>query len=196
MVEKVKPLLHKASAYNAGDLGSIPGPGRSPGGGNGNPLQHSCLENLMDWQATVHGIAESDTTERLHFHFFTFSVCEHFTFWACGYIYGYFGASRKSLKDTVSYSWFLEDKDQSFLSFVISLRFFPLQLPVGTLCQNFLPSHQVFSCTWSPSTNYFIVSLPPKQLWASLNTGCLFCKIKILSWTKYKFQSGIKYIFH
>ena len=38
----------KASAYNVGDLGSIPGSGRSPGEGNGNPLQHSCLENPMD----------------------------------------------------------------------------------------------------------------------------------------------------
>ena len=38
----------KASAYNAGDLGLIPGLGRSPGEGNGNPLQYSCLENLMD----------------------------------------------------------------------------------------------------------------------------------------------------
>ena len=61
----------KASAYNAGDLGSIPGSGRSPGEGNGNPLQYSCLENPMDrgaWQATVHGLSkESDTTERLLF---------------------------------------------------------------------------------------------------------------------------------
>ena len=51
----------KASACNAGDLGSIPGSGRSPGEGNGNPLQCSCLENLKDgvaWQATVHGVAE------------------------------------------------------------------------------------------------------------------------------------------
>ena len=38
----------KASAYNAGDLGSIPGLGRSPGEGNGNPLQYSCLENSVD----------------------------------------------------------------------------------------------------------------------------------------------------
>ena len=54
----------KASACNVGDLGSISGLGRSPGKGNGNPLQYSCLENSMDrgaWRATVHGIAESQT---------------------------------------------------------------------------------------------------------------------------------------
>ena len=46
---------------NAGDLGPIPGLGRSPGEGNGYPLQYSCLENSMDrgaWQATVHGVAK------------------------------------------------------------------------------------------------------------------------------------------
>ena len=61
----------KASASNAEDPGSIPGLGRSPGEGNGNPLQYSCLENPMDkgaWQATVpRGRKESDTTEQLHF---------------------------------------------------------------------------------------------------------------------------------
>ena len=59
----------KASAYNAGELGSIPELGRSPGAGNGNPLQYSCLENPMDrgvWRATVHGVTESDTTEQLN----------------------------------------------------------------------------------------------------------------------------------
>ena len=50
----------KESACNTGDLGSIPGLGRSPGEGNGNPLQYSCLENPMDrgaWRAIVHGVA-------------------------------------------------------------------------------------------------------------------------------------------
>ena len=54
----------KASACSAGDLGSIPGSGRSPGEGNGNPLQCSCPENPMDggaWWATVHGAAKSWT---------------------------------------------------------------------------------------------------------------------------------------
>ena len=60
----------KESVCNAGDLGLIPGLGRPPGEGNGNPLQYSCLENPMDsgtWRATVHGVAkESDTTEDAH----------------------------------------------------------------------------------------------------------------------------------
>ena len=63
----------KASTYNAGDLGLIPGSGRSPGEGNGNPLQDSCLENPMDggaWWATVHGVAKSQT--RLSDFTFTF----------------------------------------------------------------------------------------------------------------------------
>ena len=54
----------KASACNAEDPGSIPGSGRSPGEGNGNRLQYSCLENSMDggaWWATVHGITKSQT---------------------------------------------------------------------------------------------------------------------------------------
>ena len=54
----------KASVYNAGDPGSIPGLGRSPGEGNGNSLQYSCLENTIDggaWWATVHGVAKSRT---------------------------------------------------------------------------------------------------------------------------------------
>ena len=58
-------LLYE-SACSAGDLGSIPGLERSPGKGNGNLLQYSCLKNPMDrgaWQAIVHRVAESDMTE-------------------------------------------------------------------------------------------------------------------------------------
>ena len=53
-----------ASEGDVGDAGSIPGSGRSPGGGNGNPLQHSCLENPTDrgaWQVIVHRVAKSQT---------------------------------------------------------------------------------------------------------------------------------------
>ena len=59
MAQTVKNLL-----ANAGDAGSILGSGRSPGGGHGNPLQYSCLENPMDrgaWWATVHGVPKSQT---------------------------------------------------------------------------------------------------------------------------------------
>ena len=67
------PSLGKASAYNVGDPGSIPRSGRSPGEGDGNPLQYSCLEspwteNPGRLQST--GSQESDTTEWLHFHFY------------------------------------------------------------------------------------------------------------------------------
>ena len=59
----------RAGAGAARDPGSIPGSGRSPGGGNGNPLQYSCLENPMDRGAqwvTIHGVAELDMTEHTH----------------------------------------------------------------------------------------------------------------------------------
>ena len=55
-------LLVQESTFNAGDLGSIPGLGRSPGEGKGNPLQYSCLENPMDrgaWRATVRWVAKA-----------------------------------------------------------------------------------------------------------------------------------------
>ena len=61
----------KESACSVGDLGLIPGSGRSPGEGNSTPLQYSCLENPMDrgaWRATVHGVAGSDMTEGLTQH--------------------------------------------------------------------------------------------------------------------------------
>ena len=67
----------RASAYNAGDPDSIPASGRSPGEGNGNPLQYSYLENPMDggaWYATIHGVAKSRT--RLSDFTFTFLLDE------------------------------------------------------------------------------------------------------------------------
>ena len=60
LVVKIPP----ASAGDTRDMGSIPGSGRSPGGGNGNPLQYSCLKNSMDrgaYQVTAHGVAKSQT---------------------------------------------------------------------------------------------------------------------------------------
>ena len=84
-----------ASAEDAGDAGSSLGLGRFPGGGNGNPLQYSCLENPKDsgaWRATVHGVAKSQTRLNTHtcttkkriFHFqFTINLQQHplFFFW-------------------------------------------------------------------------------------------------------------------
>ena len=63
----------KESACNAGDQGSVPGSGRSPGEGNGNPLQYSCLENSMDRGAlwapcSLWGLEELDMTEQLTAH--------------------------------------------------------------------------------------------------------------------------------
>ena len=58
----VPPATAPASAGDIRDTGSIPGSGRSPGGGHGNPLQYSCLDNFMDrgaWWATVHGVTKS-----------------------------------------------------------------------------------------------------------------------------------------
>ena len=74
VTKNTKPLMHKkwlpggsdgkVSAYNVGDLGSIPGSRRSSGEGNGNPLQYCCLENPMDggaWWAAICGVAQSWT---------------------------------------------------------------------------------------------------------------------------------------
>ena len=74
----------KASACSAGDLGSIPGSGRSPGEGNGNPLQYSCLENPTDgrgWWATIHGVAKS----RKRLSNFTFTFNGQMAVWPMGY---------------------------------------------------------------------------------------------------------------
>ena len=74
-LKKKKFLLPK----NAGDVGLILGSGRSPGEGNVNPLQYSCLENTMDrgaWWAMVHGVAkQSDMTQGLKIHITTTHIC-------------------------------------------------------------------------------------------------------------------------
>ena len=60
----VKSMPHNATAGDPRDVGSVPGLGRSPGGGHGNPLQYSCLENPMDkgaWWATVHRVTKNQT---------------------------------------------------------------------------------------------------------------------------------------
>ena len=79
----------KESTYNAGDPCSIPGSGRSPGEGNGNPLQYSGLENPMDrgaWWATVHGVAKSQTElSNVHFHFENLSNLCHKLLCVCLY---------------------------------------------------------------------------------------------------------------
>ena len=64
-----------ATAGEARDVGSIPGLRRFPGGGHSNPLQYSCLENLMDrraWRATVYGFAKTEVTEHMHRHISVF----------------------------------------------------------------------------------------------------------------------------
>ena len=81
-------LDDKASAYNAGDLGSMPGSGRSPGEGNSNPLLYSCLENPMDgetWQAILHRVAKS----RTRLSDFTLHICVCICVCVYTYIYIY-----------------------------------------------------------------------------------------------------------
>ena len=76
-----------ASAGDAGDSGLIPGPRRS-GGGNGYPLQHSCLENPMNrgaWWAAVHGVTELDVTKHTHTHCDQ-GLCENLTVTQCNYL--------------------------------------------------------------------------------------------------------------
>ena len=80
-VQLLSGSVVKNPPANEGDVGLIPGSGRSPGGGHGNPLQYFCLENSMlrgAWWASVHGVTQSDTTEQLSAHWRA-GVCHPFT---------------------------------------------------------------------------------------------------------------------
>ena len=80
-------LSSKESAWNAGNAGSIPGLGRSPGEGNSTPFLYSCLGNPMDrgaWRAMVHGVTESDTTGWLNNN--KMHVCVYVVGYCCCYV--------------------------------------------------------------------------------------------------------------
>ena len=80
-----------ATAEDTGDMGSIPGSERSPGEGNGNPLQYSCLGNPMDrgaWQVAVHGVTKVlDTTYRLNNHLLMFQLINSWSLLKNSYIF-------------------------------------------------------------------------------------------------------------
>ena len=94
---------------NAGDSSSIPGSGRSPGEGNGNEHQYSCLENPRDrgaWRATVHGVAkESDSTKA------TIWICNH-RFWRSKHVHGLRRNDPKTGHSPYHRCWIQEDKKQ------------------------------------------------------------------------------------
>ena len=93
-------LSGKESSCNAGatgDRSSIPGSERSPGGGHGNPLQYSCLENLMDrgaWQATVQGVAKTGYSPWGHKELDTIEMTEHTCMCICAYTHTHIYISR------------------------------------------------------------------------------------------------------
>ena len=79
-----------ANAVDVRDVGSIPGLGRSPGGGNGNPLQCSCLENSMDrgaWQATVHGVKKSQTGLSTHTMYISYNWPYEISMYISGHVW-------------------------------------------------------------------------------------------------------------
>ena len=118
---------------SAGDLGSVPGLGRSPGEWNGNPLQDSCLENPMDrgaWLTSVHGVVESDITEWLtHTH-------PHVISSGIGYVP--FSISYPTLRLRLNVC-----KSLNFLLSSVCFSFFLPELNSGLL--TYLPLHSFFS---------------------------------------------------
>ena len=101
----------KESASNAGDPRTIPGLGRSPGEGNGYPLQYFCLENSMDrgaWRATVYRISESQTRlSNQHLHFF------HVSDALLSYMYTSFNSHNSALKQKLLILFYKEKQDFS-----------------------------------------------------------------------------------
>ena len=93
----------KASVYNVGDLGLIPGSGRSPGEGNGNPLRYYCLDNPTDggaWKATVHGIAKCWTQlSNFTFTLWIHRSCRYRRIFTGIYNIGAKGSKKLSIKD-------------------------------------------------------------------------------------------------
>ena len=122
----------KASACNAGDPGSIPGLGRSPGEENGNPLQYSCLENPMDggarW-ATVHKVTKSQT--RL-------SDFTHFTF---TFLQSHSLSQRYYISSLLTFCLCLVSIKQSWLSYLLSF-----QSQVFFHCVSYQPSYFTLLC--------------------------------------------------
>ena len=109
----------KNSPASAGDSGSVPESGRSPEGGNGNPLQCSCLGNSMDrgaWRATVHGVTESDTAEHTHTHTHTHtseSRLSSYMSWIHDLLIRWYETSRKRLLSFLSLYHHTEDQKDS-----------------------------------------------------------------------------------
>ena len=101
--------VSKESSCNAGNPGSIPGSGRSPGEGNGNPLQYSCLENSINrgaWQATVHGVTMNWT-------------------WLNDYLFTSFPFSEHALLSTLLGN---QEEGQIFFHSVLDLDYFQLKI--------------------------------------------------------------------
>ena len=154
---------------NAGDVGSIPGWGRSPGGGHGNPLQSSCLENPMDggaWWATVPGVAKSQTRlSDSHFDFFTFYFSFLMHLWLRGFcLFSEFSSCLfpadyypNSFPDISLMLWDLMKFSFSFLILVI---FYLPSLPVDqtrwSVCSLDLRKNQLLFSSVEPAIYLFV----------------------------------------